>query len=177
MINFKLVVFILFTSVLRTCYAGNVFGLSGPAANVTVKCLVCTNTEYQPAFARHILDSWNTTETQYNNLPSNCEATNFQICKLGEMCAKKTVSYTMNYQSSSYVYQTYVRVCADKNMHGTDEIPKSGQCYDDKTNGENREVDGVQRKATWCYCRNQDLCNSTDKQQIQIVLIGLLVIT
>jgi hypothetical protein len=58
-------------------------------------------------------------------------------------------------KDSTYSVENAFYMCVSKNMHGTAEIPMSGQCYEEKA--ASKKLGDVQYTSRWCYCRNGKL--------------------
>ncbi|KAI6183889.1 hypothetical protein M3Y97_00537100 [Aphelenchoides bicaudatus] len=148
----------------------NSLGLSGSAAEHKMTCHHCAVVDFVPAYAKHVFDSINSSDFgEFSAFPKVCDVASAKECEAGEICAKKTNVYASQFQGNLFNHTTHVHMCVSKNMHGTEETPLSGLCYEDKLASKN--VNGIQVSTSWCYCRNEEYCNSSNGASL---FVGLM---
>ncbi|KAE9554641.1 hypothetical protein FO519_002128 [Halicephalobus sp. NKZ332] len=107
------------------------------------------------------------------NMSGNCKS-NDDYCSNGTWCAKRTVTYNINFNGMKYDYHTTYKTCMNQRPD-TNSQPEDGKCYDDTTEA-NTDEDGITRKAQWCYCKNKDFCNSSTREIFSFSLITMFLI-
>ncbi|EYC33804.1 hypothetical protein Y032_0001g10 [Ancylostoma ceylanicum] len=110
---------------------------------VSLKCHSCSGADFLPSKVAEAMASMNLSTTAPTQ--GNCKGTSgSDVCTNGLFCIKKTVRYTIKYNSLSFNWDTYTKGCASVREDNAG-VP-TNTCYDISTTDKGGYTQSVMRR-------------------------------